>query len=64
MRVLRICEVRMRNGDSYCGEITHKDSEKIVLRLRQKSPEQKIRISNTGIAAVHDMGWHKVYALR
>ncbi len=64
MKVLHLYEVRTTDGACYRGEIAHKDDEKIVLRMRLRSPEQKVRLFNTGISSVRDMGWQKAYALR
>jgi len=62
MKVLHLYEVRMRDGARYRGEIAHRDAVKIV--LRQRFPEQKVRIYNSGISTIRDMGWQKAYALR
>lgn len=62
MKVLHVYEVRLRDGARYRGEIAYKDADKIV--LRQRFPEQKVRIYNTGISSIRDMGWQKAYALR
>ncbi len=64
MKVLHLYEVRMRDGARYRGEIAYKDDQKIVLRMRQRSPEQKLRIFNSGISSIRDVGWQKAYALR
>lgn len=54
----------MLDGSQYRGEIAYRDDEKIVLKLRQRSPEQKLRLFKNSIASVRDAGWHKAYALR
>ncbi|KPK72505.1 hypothetical protein AMJ87_04635 [candidate division WOR_3 bacterium SM23_60] len=64
MKVLHLYEVKMLDGASYRGEIAHKDDCKIVLRLRHKSPEQKLRLFRQSISSVRDVGWVKAYALR
>ena len=64
MKVMHLYEVKMLDGAQYCGEIAHKDTQKIVLRLKQKSPVQKLRLFNSGILSVKELGWHKAYALR
>ena len=63
MKVLHLYEVKMLDGARYRGEIAYKDDQKIVLRLRQRSPEQKLRIFNRGILSVKELGWHRAYAL-
>lgn len=64
MKVLHLYEVKMLDGASYRGEIAHKDDSKIVLRLRHRSPEQKLRLFRQSISSVRDVGWVKSYALR
>ena len=49
MKVLHLYEVKMLDGASYRGEIAHKDDSKIVLRLRHRSPEQKLRLFRQSI---------------
>jgi len=62
MKIFHIYEVRLNDGSTYRGEIAYKDDQKIV--LRQRLPEQKLRIFNNGIQSIQDVGWQKVYALR
>ncbi len=64
MKVLHLYEIRMLDGARYRGEIAHNDDQKVVLRLRQKSPKQKLRILKSGISSIREVGWHKAYALR
>ena len=64
MRVLHVYEVKTTDGAKYRGEITYKDEEKLVLRLRHRSPEQKLRLFREGIISVRELGWQKAYALR
>ncbi len=64
MKVLHLYEVKTLDGACYRGEIAYKDSQKIILRLRQKSPEQKLRIFSTGISSIRELGRQKAYALR
>ncbi len=64
MKVLHMYEVTMLDGARYRGEIAYKDSEKIVLRMRQRAPEQKVRIFSTGISSIRELGWQRAYALR
>jgi len=54
----------MLDGSQYRGEIAYRDDEKIVLKLRHRSPEQKLRLFKNSIASVREVGWHKAYALR
>ncbi len=62
MKILHLYEVKLLDGTSYRGEIAYKDEQKIV--LRQRLPEQKLRIYNSGIQSIHELGWQKTYALR
>ncbi len=64
MRVLHVYEVKTIDGARYCGEIAYKDDEKLVLRLRHRSPEQKLRFFRNGISSVKEIGWQKAFALR
>jgi hypothetical protein len=64
MRVLHVYEVKTADGGRYRGEIAYKDEEKLVLRLRHSSPEQKLRLFRDGIISVKELGWQKAYALR
>ncbi len=64
MKVLHVYEVKTVDGARYCGEIAHKDEEKLVLRLRHRAPERKLRLFRSGIISVKELGWHKAYALR
>jgi hypothetical protein len=58
-----VYEVKTRDGAKYCGEIAYKDEDKLVLRLRHKSPERKLRLFRSGIISVKELGWQKAYAL-
>ena len=62
MKVLHLYEIKLHDGTRYQGEIAYKDDEKIV--LKQRFPEQKVRLFNNGIASVRELGWQKAYALR
>ena len=64
MKVLHLYQVKMLDGSQYRGEIAYRDDEKIVLRLRHRSPEQKLRLLKNSIASVRDVGYQKAYALR
>jgi len=64
VRVLHVYEVTTSDGARYQGEIAYKDQEKLVLRLRHKSPEQKLRLFKSGIISVKELGWQKAFALR
>jgi hypothetical protein len=64
MKVLHLYQVKMLDGSQYRGEIAYRDDEKIVLKLRHRSPEQKLRLFKNSIASVRELGWHKAYALR
>lgn len=64
MKVLHVYEVKTTDGAKYCGEIAYKDEDKLVLRLRHRSPEQKLRLFRSGIISVKELGWQKAYALR
>ena len=64
MRVLHVYEVKTTDGAKYRGEIAYKDEEKLVLRLRHRSPERKLRVFRSGIISVKELGWQKSYALR
>lgn len=64
MRVLHVYEVKTIDGGRYCGEIAYKDDKKLVLRLRHRSPEQKLRFLRNGIVSVKEIGWQKAFALR
>jgi hypothetical protein len=59
-----VYEVKTTDGAKYCGEIAYKDEDKLVLRLRHKSLEQKLRLFRNGIISVKELGWQKAYALR
>ena len=64
MKVLHVYEVKTADGAKYRGEIAYKDEDKLVLRLRHRSPEQKLRLFRSGIISVKELGWQKAYALR
>ena len=64
MRVLHVYEVKTTDGVKYRGEIAYRDSDKLVLRLRNRSPEQKLRLFRSGIISVKELGWQRAYALR
>lgn len=64
MKVLHLYQVRMLDGTQYRGEIAYKDDEKVVLRLRQRTPEQKLRLFRSGIRSIQELGYQKAYALR
>jgi len=64
VKVLHLYEIRTLDGSRYRGEIAYRDDQKIILRMRQRSPEQKLRILNSGISSIRDIGWQKAYALR
>ena len=64
MKVLHLYQIKMLDGSQYRGEIAYRDDEKIVLKLRHRSPEQKLRLFKTSIASVRDVGYQKAYALR
>ncbi|MBE0434076.1 hypothetical protein IBX73_11515 [candidate division WOR-3 bacterium] len=64
MKVLHVYEVKTVDGVRYQGEIAYKDQEKLVLRLRHRTPEQKLRFFKNGIISVKELGWHKAFALR
>lgn len=64
MKVLHLYEIKMLDGTQYRGEIAYKDDQKIVLRFRNRMPEQKLRLLKDGILSIHDVGWQKAYALR
>jgi hypothetical protein len=64
VRVLHVYEVTTLDGARYRGEIAYKDQEKLVLRLRHRSPEQKLRLFKSGISSVKELGWQKAFALR
>ena len=62
MKVLHLYEVKLLDGSRYQGEIAYKDDDKLVLRLRQRSPQQKVRIFNKGISSIQELGWKKSFA--
>jgi hypothetical protein len=64
MKVLHLYEVKMLDGTRYRGEIAYKDEQKVVLKMRNHVPQQKVRIYNNGIQSIRDVGWQKAYALR
>jgi hypothetical protein len=64
MKVLHLYEVKMLDGTRYRGEIAYKDEQKVVLKMRNHFPQQKVRIYNNGIQSIRDVGWQKAYALR
>ena len=64
MRVLHLYEVKTLDGARYCGEIAYKDADRLVLRLRHRSPEQKLRFFAKSIVSVKELGWHKAFALK
>ena len=64
MKVLHVYEVKTTDGARYRGEIAYKDDDKLVLRLRHRSPEQKLRFFKNGVVSVKELGWQKAYALR
>jgi hypothetical protein len=61
MKILHLYEIQLLDGTCYKGEIAYKDDQKIV--LRQRLPEQKLRIYNSGIQSIREVGWHRAYAL-
>lgn len=62
MKVLHLYEVKLLDGSRYQGEIAYKDDDKLVLRLRHRSPQQKVRIFNKGISSIQELGWKKSFA--
>jgi len=64
MKVLHLYQVKMLDGSQFRGEIAYRDDDKIVLKLRHRSPEQKLRLFKDSIASVRDIGYQKAYALR
>ena len=70
MKVLHLYEVKMHDGTSYRGEIAYKDNHKVVLKQRgifnttNGVTPQKLRIHNSGISSIREVGWQKAYALR
>ena len=64
MKILHLYQVKMLDGSQYRGEIAYRDDEKIVLRLRHRSPEQKLRLFKDSIASVMDAGYQRAYTLR
>ena len=64
VKVLHLYQIKMLDGSQYRGEIAYRDDEKIVLKLRHRSPEQKLRLFKNSIASVRDVGYQKAYALR
>jgi hypothetical protein len=63
MKVLHLYEVKLLDGTRYRGEIAYKDNQKVVLKTRQRFPQQKVRIFNSGIQSIRDVGWKKAYTL-
>ena len=64
MKILHLYEVKLLDGNRYQGEIAYKDNEKLVLKLNNQFPKQKVRIFNNGISSIHELGWKREYALR
>ena len=64
MRSLHMYEVKLLDGTRYKGEIAYRDEKMVVLRLRQRMPEQKLRLFYNGILSIRELGWQKMYALR
>jgi hypothetical protein len=64
VKVLHVYEVKTIDGAKYCGEIAYRNDERLVLRLRHRSPEQKLRFFRKSIATIKELGWQKAYALR
>ena len=64
MKVLHLYEVKMLDGTRYRGEIAYRDKQKVVLKTRNRFPQQKVRIYNNGIQSIRDVGFKKAYALR
>ena len=62
MKILHLYAVELLDGTRYQGEIAYKDDEKIV--LRQRLPEQKLRIFNASISSIRDIGWKKIYVVK
>jgi hypothetical protein len=64
MKSLHLYEVKLLDGTRYQGEITYKDEKMVVLKLRHKSSEHKLRLFYNGILSIRELGWQKAYALR
>lgn len=64
MRSLHIYEIKLLDGTRYKGEIAYRDEKMVVLRLRQRSREQKLRLFYNGILSIRELGWQRTYALR
>jgi hypothetical protein len=61
MRTLHLYEVKTLDGNRFRGEIAYRDGQKVILKLRQRYPEQKLRLFKEGILSIHDVGWQRVY---
>ena len=61
MRTLHLYDVKTLDGNQYRGEIAYKDNCKVVLKLRHRYPEQKIRLFKERILSIQDMGWQRVF---
>lgn len=60
MKISQVYEVKLIDGSQYRGEITYKDEKMVVLKMREKSDIQKLRLFYNGIISIKDLGWQRV----
>ncbi len=61
MKSVHLYEITTLDGSRYRGEITYRDDKMVVLRIREKSPEQKLRLFYSGIISIREVGWQIGY---
>lgn len=61
MRSAHLYEITTLDGSRYRGEISYRDDKMIVLRMREQSPEQKLRLFYSGIISIREVGWQLSY---
>lgn len=61
MKSMHLYEITTLDGSRYRGEIAYKDDKMIILRMREQSPEQKLRIFYSGIISIREVGWQLGY---
>jgi hypothetical protein len=64
MKLLRIYEIKMLDGTQYRGEIAYRDDKMLVLKVRYKSLQHRLRLFYNGIVSIRELGWKKAYAIR
>lgn len=62
MKSLHLYEVKLIDGSQYRGEITYRDDKMLVLRLRNQTSQEKLRLFYNGILSIRELGWQRAYA--